>query len=66
MTITVNGRPHEVDKEVTLVELLPALELPTKGVAVAIGGRIVSRAQWDSSLVRDGEAITLIQATCGG
>ncbi len=66
MKVIINGQPREVDKAISICELLILLNTGPKGVAVAAQGRIVPRSQWETYILSDSEEITLITATCGG
>lgn len=66
MTIMINGRPHQADKGVCLLQLLEQAQIRTKGIAVAIGGQIIARNRWETFAIDDEVDITVIQATCGG
>ena len=43
-----------------------AEELPAKGVAVAIGNKLVARTDWSTTPVEEGDNIVIIKAFCGG
>ena len=40
--------------------------LPTTGIAVAVNNRMITRAEWDSFALNDGDNILIIKAVCGG
>ncbi|MDD6751711.1 MAG: sulfur carrier protein ThiS [Bacteroidales bacterium] len=65
MKITINNKEREVSSR-TLGELARELELPAKGVAVALSGKMVSRSDWDSSTLEEGSRVIIIKAACGG
>jgi sulfur carrier protein len=50
----------------TLQELADELELPQKGVAVAVSNRMVPRTEWGITPVTEGCDIVIIKAVCGG
>ncbi|MFT4035430.1 MAG: sulfur carrier protein ThiS [Patulibacter sp.] len=67
--ITVNGNTRDDLKPgLTIVELVVKHGLPEegRGVAVAVDGEVVPRAQWSSTLIEAGAAIELVQAIQGG
>ncbi len=65
MKLTVNGEPREIDA-MTLAQLLDT-ELPsTQGVAAAVDGEVVPRAQWATFSLTDGQAVELLTAVQGG
>lgn len=64
--IQVNNKPYECPEESTLQQLTVLLQLPEKGVAVAVNNRIVPRAAWDTHTVRENDSLVVIKAACGG
>lgn len=65
MNVTVNNKPVETDAS-TLKELALQLELPEKGVAVAVSNKMVPRSEWDNFAITEGVSIIVIRASCGG
>jgi sulfur carrier protein len=65
--IYVNGAPHERDGA-TIAELLADLgvEAPARGVAVAVDGEVVPRAEWDDRRINEGERVEALSAMQGG
>jgi sulfur carrier protein len=65
--IVLNGEPRERDGA-TIVELLSDLgvEQRARGVAVAVNGEIVPRAQWPSHHVDTGDRVEAVSAMQGG
>ena len=65
--ITVNGEPRDRDGA-TIVELLSDLgvEDRARGVAVAVNGEIVPRAQWEDHRVDTGDRVEALSAMQGG
>jgi sulfur carrier protein len=65
--ITVNGEPRERDGA-TIAELLCDLgvEDRARGVAVAVNGEIVPRAEWTRHRVGSGDRIEALSAMQGG
>jgi sulfur carrier protein len=65
--IVVNGEPRERDGA-TIVELLADLgvEDRARGVAVAVNGEIVPRAQWRQLRVDAGDRVEALTAMQGG
>lgn len=66
MQITVNNQPMAVESPLSIDGLLKQLNHLEKGVALAVNRKIISRSQWASYLLSDGDDITLIKATAGG
>lgn len=68
ITVEVNGAPEELEPD-TDVEALVARILGTEssqGLAVALNGEVVLRAEWASVVVQDRDAVEIIRATQGG
>ncbi len=65
MNVTVNNKPVETGAS-TLKELAVQLELPEKGVAVAVSNKMVPRSEWENFAITDGASIIVIRASCGG
>lgn len=65
MNVTVNNKPVETGAS-TLKELALQLELPEKGVAVAVSNKMVPRSEWDNFVITEGVSIIVIRASCGG
>jgi sulfur carrier protein len=65
--IVLNGEPRERDGA-TIVELLADLgvEDRARGVAVAVNGEIVPRADWQRHRVDSGDRVEALSAMQGG
>jgi sulfur carrier protein len=65
--IFVNGEPRE-RAGATIAELLSELgvEAQARGVAVAVDGEVVPRADWDARRVNEGERVEALSAMQGG
>ncbi len=66
--IRVNGEPSTVAAGDPLIAVLAALgvEPDTRGIAVAVDGEIVPRAQWGEFAVADGARVEVLTAMQGG
>ncbi len=65
MNIYINNKQTET-KALSLAELAEELNLPERGVAMAVGTRMVQRAQWGTTTLSEGDSIIIIKAACGG
>lgn len=65
MNVIVNNKPVETGAS-TIKELAVQLELPEKGVAVAVSNKMVPRSEWDNFAITEGVSIIVIRASCGG
>jgi sulfur carrier protein len=64
--VTVNGEERSLPADATLASLVEDLSPPSRGVAVAIDGEVVPRAEWLATTLRDGARIEVVAAIQGG
>ena len=65
--VKVNGRETRIETGTTLVEMLRGLEMDAaEGVAVAINDAVVSRREWTSRRLQEGDVVEIIRAVQGG
>lgn len=64
--IVLNGRPHELDGEISVAELLVRLDLPASQVAVERNGHVVKRALHAETILADGDALEVVTFVGGG
>lgn len=65
MNIYINNKQTETAAR-SLTELATELNLPERGVAMAVGTQMVLREQWDDTKLSDGDSVIIIKAACGG
>ncbi|MEX0973607.1 MAG: sulfur carrier protein ThiS [Solirubrobacterales bacterium] len=68
MRIELNGEPRELPAGATLADAVreSGAEREGRGVAVALDGEVVPRAEWDSTLLVDGHSVEVLAAIQGG
>lgn len=66
MKLKVNGKEQEMPEGLTLEALATRLQMPAQGVAVAVGNRLVPRAQWAETRLNENDSIVIVKAACGG
>ena len=66
LTIEVNGEKRKVQKEVTVADLLADIGSVGRRVAVERNRNIVSRDQYESTLVQDGDVYEIVEFVGGG
>ena len=66
MMVKLNGEPRELAPGTTVAELVQHLGMPRRGVAVALDGEVVRRAEWDDRPVPDGARVEVLTAMQGG
>lgn len=64
--IVVNGTERDFDGGRSVRELLDALEVPDKGVAVAVDAEVVPRSAWETTTIPDGARVEVLVAVQGG
>ena len=63
--ITLNGKPTDMER-LTVAELLERMEVPDRGVAVAVDAEVVPRGEWATHVVEDGARVEVVTAVQGG
>jgi thiamine biosynthesis protein ThiS len=66
MTIVVNGDPREVAEPLTVSTLLAQLNIDPRRVAVEHNLTVIKRASYDSTEIRDGDQIEIVNFVGGG
>lgn len=66
MIITVNNKETELTQGNTVADLAKQLELPEKGVAIALHNRMIPRDKWAEQTLQPNDSLVIIKAACGG
>ena len=66
LSIRVNGEPHTVAAGATLAELIEALGLAGRKIAVAVNRNVVPRAQHRGRRLAPGDRVEILEAVGGG
>ncbi len=66
MRITVNGEAQEHDEATTLAQLLEAMSLEPRRVAVELNRRIVPRARYAATQLADADCLEIVTLVGGG
>ena len=66
MRIVVNGKPYELAVGTTVAAWLAAPGRPPGPVAVALNRRFVSRAQYATTVLHDGDEVECVAPMQGG
>ncbi len=66
--IIVNGEEREVDREITVMELLDLMDVKFReiGLAVAINEEVVPKSEYGTRKVKEGDRIEIVQLVGGG
>lgn len=67
MNVTVNGAPQELPEGATVAQTLPPGDDETRlGVAVALNGEVIRRADWPTTRIKPGDRVEILRAVGGG
>ena len=68
MNLTLNGEPRELPEGATVADAVRASGVPAlaRGLAVAVDREVVPGSQWESTPLRDGQRVEVLQAVQGG
>jgi sulfur carrier protein len=66
--IILNGEEKDVEDEASVADAVVLAGAPDveRGIAVAVEGEVVPRAEWEDRVLADGEAIEVVHAVQGG
>lgn len=66
ISVTINGESRTFDHSLTCVDLIGALKLAGKRIAIERNGNIVPRSQFDTCILQDGDRLEIVAAVGGG
>ncbi len=67
MYIYLNEKKIELDDNISVSGLLEKQNITnTAGMAIALNGKVVRKANWDATILSDGDKILIISAGQGG
>lgn len=67
MNISFNSEVQEIPEQSSLFTLLEDRQLQnSKGIAVAVNGNVIPRAQWLDTSLQNNDSILVIKAAQGG
>ncbi len=66
INVIVNGQSHQFPHGTSISQLVTALALAGKRIAVECNGEIVPRSQHESTLLREGDLLEIVVAVGGG
>lgn len=64
--LIVNGHPRTLPENATVADLVRALGLEGKRIAVEVNGDVVPRSRHEATPLRDGDAVEIVGAVGGG
>lgn len=65
-TLTVNGKPREIEREMTVPEFLEMHGIDRRLVAVAVNGEVIPRDRYDVTVLREGDVVEVVRMVGGG
>ncbi len=66
ITIVINDQSHQVASKSNLQQIISQFALPEMGCVFAINNNVVPRSEWASTVLSQGDSISLFQAIAGG
>ena len=66
MQVIVNGEAREVPDGATVASIVESVTQAPSGVAVALNGEIIRRAEWAKTATRDADRLEVLTAVQGG
>ena len=66
MTIRLNGDSREIGGPLSISALLEQLEIDARRVAVELNTAVVKKAAYDSSVIKDGDEVEIVNFVGGG
>ena len=66
LQVRVNGEPHTLAAGTCVAELIAALGLAGRRLAVAVNREVVPRGQYRARRIGDGDRVEILEAVGGG
>lgn len=66
MRVLINGTWDEVAAGTTVAEVVKRWARSADGVAVAVNEAVVSRGEWDATVLGEGDRVEILTAVQGG
>lgn len=66
ISLTINGHPRTFDRPLNCAELISALDLAGRRIAMERNGEIVPRSQFADCVLQDGDRLEIVAAVGGG
>ena len=66
MKITLNGDPHELAGPTTISGLLAGLQIDSRRVAVELNLVVLKRPSFDTTEIREGDQVEIVNFVGGG
>ncbi len=66
ITLTVNGKPRDLEGPQNLVDYLEALGITQRAIAIAYNGDIIQKNELQEVTLEDGDKLEIVRAVGGG
>ncbi len=66
MKIRLNGKEYELDRELSVTELLERLQIKPQTVAVEVNLNIVKKADYENYIIKEGDQVEVVSFVGGG
>ena len=66
MHIFINDVATECPENSTILQVLTQQDISPLNIAIALDNTVVPKAQWETTLIRDGSQLLIIKAVEGG
>lgn len=66
MKVKVNGKERELSEGASVKDLLTSMGLGEDGIAIARNNKLVTKGEWETTAVSEGDEYIIINAAYGG
>ena len=66
MKIILNGKQFSIDKKMSIKDILAQNNIGEKNIVVEVNKEIISKSQWDQTILKENDQIEIITAVGGG
>lgn len=66
MKVKVNGKEKELENGATVKTIIESMGLGEDGIAIARNNKLVTKGEWESTAVSEGDEYIIINAAYGG
>ncbi len=66
MNIILNGKQFSIDKKMSIKDILVQNNIGGKNIVVEVNKEIISKSQWDQTILKENDQIEIITAVGGG
>ncbi len=66
ISVTINGKPYELDGPTSIGDYLEDRGLANRSLAVAINGNVLPRGEFADATIQDGDQVEIVRPVGGG